>query len=142
MRSAGLARSAGLHLLPRRDGTCRHRARREGRTRPARQHTGKARSGSLGRTVASTRHAPLPDANSGIWSKIEFLPWLDIEGRIPGIHVAHFRGAVFARRMHIHQNLLTLGLLAHLGGPFLTEGEKELLLARQSLIRRRGLALQ
>src|ERR1700678_2437567 len=44
--------------------------------------------------------------------------------------------------MYIDQDLLTLRLLSRLGGPFLTKGEEELLLASQTLIHRRGLPAQ
>ena len=59
VRSSGLARPAGLHLLPGRHRTGGDRQRRQGRVGQSRQHPGQARSGPLGGTLGDPPSVPI-----------------------------------------------------------------------------------
>ena len=70
------------------------------------------------------------------------LSGLNVEGGVPGVEVADFDRAVGAGGVTVGEHLLAECFVAILFCPGLGEGEEELLVARESVMRGRGLARQ
>src|SRR5437899_424766 len=81
-----------------------------------------------------------PDPHAFGRRKVELVAGLDVEGGIPGVHVAHGVGAELGRRMAVGDRALAGGRLAGLGPPALRKGDEELLVAAEPLLARPFLA--
>src|SRR5262249_1955097 len=84
----------------------------------------------------------LPDAHALVGGEIQLFPALDIEVRVPGIDVTHFGGAILVGSVTIRQHLLAQSAVADFLSPVLREGNEELLIAVEAVLRGRALACE
>jgi hypothetical protein len=74
-----------------------------------------------------------PDSDAVWRGKIELVPWLDVENRIPCIEIAHGICAEFVGRMYVGHDLLPEHGGIRLRRVALRPGEEKLLVARKPI---------
>src|SRR5687768_14888171 len=86
---------------------------------------------------------PLPDADAVFRGEVVFVARLDVEGLVPGVHVAdRTDDAELGRAVGVGVDLLAQGVVAVFRLPDLGPAVEEALVAGRAVEDRRGLAVQ
>jgi len=84
----------------------------------------------------------LPDLHALVGREVKLLALLDVEGRVPGVDVAHRQRPELAGRVTVGQNALAKCLVSHFCGPRLSEGDEEALVSSEAVEHRGFLAAE
>src|ERR1700757_373115 len=84
----------------------------------------------------------LPDAHPVLRRKIQLFSGLHVKCRIPCVNIADRGGAILAGSMRVGHDLAAHGCVADFGAPVLPEGNKELLIASETVLRGRWFAAE